>query len=100
MLVTIGCASEEEAAKIGEALVSDGLVACSNAYEVDSCYDWKEERVKAKEFQLELKTTRDKLEAIEKRVTELHSYDVPGILAWPVEQANEAFAAWVRKQTS
>ena len=98
MLVTIGCASPEEAAKIGEALVSERLVACSNAYEVDSVYDWKNERVSTKEVQLELKTVRAHLDAIEVRVSELHSYDVPGILALPIEQANEAFAEWVRER--
>ena len=100
VLVTIGCASEEEALRLSKALVDEKLVACANAYPVQSTYDWKGERVVCEEVCLELKTIRSKVDAIEKRVGDLHSYEVPGILVVPIEQSNVAFAAWVREQTS
>jgi periplasmic divalent cation tolerance protein len=74
--------SREEADRIAESLVREGLAACVNV--VDTCrsfYRWQGELVKDSEFLMLAKTHRSKFPQIEKRVTELHSYSVPEIIA-------------------
>ena len=89
-------ATAEEAARIAEALVSEGLAACVNM--VDSCksvYRWKGEIVKDSEVLLLAKTHRAKFPELERRVTELHSYDVPEIIAVDVASAATGYGKFL-----
>ena len=81
-VVFMTAASPEEADKIAETLVEEGLAACVNI--VASCrsvYRWKGDVVKDDEVMMVAKTKRSHFDAIEKRVLELHSYDVPEVIA-------------------
>ncbi len=81
-IVFMTAASPEEADKIAEALVEEGLAACVNI--VASCksvYRWQGDIVKDDEVLMVAKTKRSLFAAVEKRVLELHSYDVPEIIA-------------------
>jgi periplasmic divalent cation tolerance protein len=80
-IVFMTAASSDEAEKIAEALVEDGLVACVNI--LSSCrsvYRWKGQLVRDDEALMIAKTRRENFAAIEKRVMEIHSYDVPEII--------------------
>lgn len=81
-IVLMTASSKEEAERIAEALVNEGLAACVNV--VESCrsfYRWKGNLVRDSEVLMLAKTHRSKFREIEKRVSELHSYDVPEIIA-------------------
>ena len=81
-IVFMTAANREEADRIAEALVTEGLAACVNIVsDCRSVYRWKGQLVKDGEVLMIAKTHRDTFEAIVKRVTELHSYDVPEIIA-------------------
>lgn len=72
----------DEAERIAEALVTEGLAACVNI--IESCrsiYRWKNEIVKDDEVMLLAKTHPARFRDVERRVSELHSYDVPEIIA-------------------
>ena len=81
-VVIMTAANRAEAEKIANSLVSDGLAACVNL--VESCrsiYRWKGELVKDSEVLMLAKTHRSRFKEIERRVSELHSYEVPEIIA-------------------
>jgi periplasmic divalent cation tolerance protein len=81
-VVIMTAANKAEAERIAEVLVNDGLAACVNM--VESCrsvYRWKGELVRDSEILMLAKTHRSSFEEIEKRVNELHSYDVPEVIA-------------------
>jgi periplasmic divalent cation tolerance protein len=82
-------ADAAEGERIAETLVNEGLAACVNI--VDGCrsvYRWKGKLVKDGEVLLIAKVSRAAFPDIERRVTDLHSYDVPEIIA--VDLANVA----------
>ena len=74
--VTVG--SRDEAERIGAALVEERLAACANVLSgVRSIYRWEGSVQRADEMALILKTRAGLFDALEARVTELHSDDVP-----------------------
>ena len=97
VIVSIACGSETEAQTIAKALVEDRLAACVQSHAITSTYRWQGAIETAPEIMLTGKTRLDKLPALEARVRELHSYDVPEILAVSVVWASAAYAQWLNE---
>lgn len=86
----------EEANKLGRTLVEERLVACATLLPVvQSIYHWNEQIQSAPETMVLLKTSSEKLPALEKRLKELHSYRVPEFLVIPVESGSAAYLEWM-----
>src|SRR5579859_2219520 len=86
----------DEANKLGRTLVEERLVACATLLPVvQSIYYWKDQLQSAPETMILLKTSTDKLEALETRLRELHSYRVPEFLVLPVEHGSAAYLEWM-----
>jgi periplasmic divalent cation tolerance protein len=82
------------------ALVKEGLAACVTTQEgLTSVYRWQDSIEDAVEYQLTIKTTVARVEALERRVAELHPYDVPEFLVSPVLDGSAAYLDWVRSST-
>ena len=93
-------ASDEEARRIGRACVEERLAACVNVLgPIHSIYRWHGKIEEAGETAALFKTAADRAEALVARVAELHSYDVPAAVVWPVADAPGLFAQWVRDET-
>ena len=91
----------EEARKIGAALVERGHAACVNLVGgVESIYRWQGEMHRDAEVLAIIKTTASAYPALEKALRELHPYEVPEIIALPVETGSAAYLAWVVEQVS
>lgn len=98
VLMTAG--NEEEAAKIGRAVVEERLAACANVVpRIRSIYRWKGEVHDDPEALVFLKTRTELFPALEKRIRELHSYEVPEIIAFPLDRGLPEYLAWVAEQT-
>jgi periplasmic divalent cation tolerance protein len=88
--------SEEEARRIGRALVDERLAACVNILgPCHSIYRWQGRIEEAGEVAAIFKVAADQAEPALKRIAELHSYDVPAAVIWPIERSLPAYAAWV-----
>lgn len=88
--------TEEEAVRIARTLVEEGLAACANILgPCRSIYAWQGETEDSKEVAALFKTTADGTEALIARLAELHSYDVPAAVAWPIVAAHPPYAEWV-----
>jgi periplasmic divalent cation tolerance protein len=86
----------EEANKLGRTLVEERLVACATLLPVvQSIYYWKDHIHSAPETMVMLKTSAEKLEALEARMRELHSYRVPEFLVIPVELGTKLYLDWL-----
>jgi periplasmic divalent cation tolerance protein len=78
-------------------LVSERLAACGNLIPgLESIYRWEGKVERAAEVLAILKTEKQCFEALEKRVRELHRYEVPECIAVPIEAGAAAYLAWVR----
>jgi periplasmic divalent cation tolerance protein len=86
----------DEANKLGRTLVEERLVACATLLPVvQSIYHWKDQIQSAPETMILLKTSADKLEALEARMRELHTYRLPEFLVIPVEQGSKSYLEWL-----
>ena len=86
----------EEAKRIGRAVVDERLAACVNILEpIHSIYRWEGEVHSADEAAALFKTSRAAADALIARIAELHSYELPCIVTWPIDKLTAAYAAWV-----
>ena len=100
LVVLVTAPSPEVAAALARTLVEERLAACGNVLsEVRSIYRWEGQVREDAEALLVLKTTRARLEALRDRVLALHPYDVPEVLALPVEAGSAAYLAWLAGET-
>lgn len=98
MLTTLG--PDADAAGLARTLVEERLAACVNVLPVmTSIYRWKGGVEQDREQQLFIKTTRGQLPALEARIRELHSYDVPEFLVLPTSGGSESYLRWIREST-
>jgi periplasmic divalent cation tolerance protein len=97
IVVFTNCGSYREARKIARTLVEKRLAACANVVTapVQSIYRWEEKIETAKEFLLLVKTSRSRFDAVEREIRELHSYDVPEIIAVPIAAGSRAYLNWL-----
>lgn len=97
-LITVG--TQDQAYGIAKALVEENLAACVNIIPaVRSLYRWKGEICDDPECLLLVKTTRHVFPLLEARVKALHSYEVPEIIAVPVECGFPPYLDWVVENT-
>ena len=88
--------SEDKAADIARTLVSEGLAACANLVPpVRSIYRWQGEICDERETLAILKTTRERFDALRDRLVTLHPYEVPEVIALPVEAGHAPYLDWV-----
>jgi periplasmic divalent cation tolerance protein len=92
--------SEEEARRIAGTLVEDRLAACANLLgPCHSLYRWQGAIEEAQEVAALFKTRADLAEALMARLAELHSYDVPAAVVWPINAGLPAYLEWVLAET-
>jgi len=96
LLVSITTGSSEEAERIAEALVEDRLAACVNIVPaITSIYRWQGEVHRDSEVLLIAKSRPELFESLAARVRELHSYEVPEIIALPIAAGSKAYLNWI-----
>jgi periplasmic divalent cation tolerance protein len=97
IVVLVTCGSVEEGRRIGHALVEARLAACVNVAQapVESIYRWKKRIDTAMEFLMIIKTSRARFAAVEEAVKRLHSYEIPEIIALPIEKGARNYLAWL-----
>lgn len=89
------------ARRLAEALVEERLAACVNRLPgARSIYRWRGRVERARETVLIAKTRADRFAALCARVCALHPYDVPCIVAVPIERGNPAFLEWVAAESA
>ncbi len=94
VLCTVGKA--EDAERIAAEAVGRGLAACVNILPgVKSVYRWKGRVERDEERLLVIKTRADRFEALRDAIVALHPYEVPEVVALPIEGGHEPYLAWL-----
>ncbi len=92
-------ADVDEAMRIGRAVVEERLAACINVLApCTSIYWWDGEMAQSDEAPALFKTTLARADALVERLSELHSYETPAIVVWPIERLNAAYGDWVESE--
>ena len=92
---TIG--SETDALRLARTLVDERLAACVNVLPaMVSVYRWKGSIEQDNEHQVVIKTSSDRLPALEARLRQIHPYELPEFLVLDVD-GGAAYLAWVRQ---
>jgi periplasmic divalent cation tolerance protein len=100
LLVITNVPDRAAADKLADALVADGLAACVNILSpCRSVYRWKGEVRHDEEFPMLIKTTPERYAALEQAIRAGHPYELPEIIAVPVERGLPAYLEWVAEQT-
>lgn len=98
--IFVTASSIDEARKIGQTLVEEGRVACCNIVQsVESIFKWQGKLHVENEVLMVCKTREDLFDIVEKRIKQLHSYEVPEIIALPITQGSKSYLDWVTKET-
>jgi periplasmic divalent cation tolerance protein len=99
VLTTIGADADGPA--LARTLVEEHLAACVNVLPVmASVYRWKGQIEQDREQQLVIKTTADRLDALEARVRQLHAYDLPEFLVIAADGGSAAYLEWVQESVT
>jgi periplasmic divalent cation tolerance protein len=99
VLVTAG--NEQQAQSIARRLVDDRLAACVNIVgPIRSVYRWGDAVEDEPEFLLLIKTRASLLGRLERRVIELHSYEIPEVLAIAPSGGSAAYLGWLLESTA
>lgn len=86
---------------VAEVIVKDRLAACAQLDgPIASTYWWNGSREKASEWRVEFKTRTVLLDALSARVTELHSYDIPQVVATPIIGGSTPCLNWIAEETT
>lgn len=92
--------SKAEGKKIAKALIQDNLVACVNIIDkIESVFSWDGELCEEKEALMMIKTKKALFDKINALIKDLHSYNVPEVIALPIIEADETYLKWIAHET-
>ncbi len=88
--------SQADALEIARVLVERRLASCVQILgPITSVYRWEGRIEEAEEWQCWAKSRADLFPQIEAAIREIHSYQVPELLAFPVTAGGESYLAWL-----
>jgi periplasmic divalent cation tolerance protein len=95
-LVLTSCSSAEAAEHLAASLIERRLAACVNCFDdVRSVYRWRDVTERATESVLLIKTTPQRFTAVAEHIRSASSYELPEILAVPVEGGAADYLSWI-----
>ena len=96
LVVLTTCGNAQEAERLATELVERKLAACVNTIErMASTYRWRGQIERSQESLLVIKTTAERYPAVEQAIRERSSYELPEVLALPVEQGSMGYLEWL-----
>jgi periplasmic divalent cation tolerance protein len=97
VVALVTCGSRREAGRIARSVVERKLAACVNVLEapVRSVYRWKGKIEQGREFLLLIKSSHNRLTALQAEIERLHSYDVPEFIALPIVAGSQRYLTWL-----
>lgn len=95
-LILCTCPDRDTADKIARQLVTGQLAACVNILPgILSVYTWQGQVESAQEHLLLIKSSKDRYQALEAAIRDNHPYDVPEIIAVPIEAGLPEYLHWI-----
>lgn len=100
LLVYVTAPDAACAKTLSRTVVEERLAACSNLLEgMHSIYHWQDKIVESTEVVCLFKTTRERSADLMARIRALHPYEVPCIVALPIQAGFTPFLEWIDTET-
>ncbi|MEY6431458.1 divalent-cation tolerance protein CutA [Thioalkalicoccus limnaeus] len=100
LLTLCTCPDRESAQRLATTLVEARLAACVNILPgALSVFSWEGRTEQVDEVLLMIKTGSAQFDELQRRVTQLHPYEVPEIIAIPIADGLPAYLDWLRACT-
>ena len=94
IITTVG--TQDQANLIAEELVARRHSCCVNILPIQrSVYRWQGKICDDSEYLLLIKSMEEEYDAVEQTIQELHSYELPEILAFDIERGEAGFLSWI-----
>lgn len=97
-IVFVTASSEQEAKLLAKSLVESQLAACVSLIPIQSVYTWQGELHQEQEWQLLIKTELALFEIISAKIHQLHSYQVPEVIAIALVAGSNSYLQWICAQ--
>lgn len=94
-VVLVTASSQQEGEAIAQALIEAQMAACVTLLPVQSIYTWQGQVMKEQEWQMVIKTDLAQFCRLEKKIREMHSYEVPEIIALPILAGSQPYLEWI-----
>ncbi|MBD1998891.1 divalent-cation tolerance protein CutA [Leptolyngbya sp. FACHB-541] len=98
-VVLVTAASRAEVEAIAQTLIQARLAACVSLMPIQSVYTWQGKVHQEEEWQLMIKTDLNQFADLEAKIREIHSYEVPEIIALPILAGSQPYLNWIAEQT-
>ncbi|RLI43026.1 divalent-cation tolerance protein CutA [Candidatus Bathyarchaeota archaeon] len=96
IVVFMTVSDKKEATKIAHSLLKERLIACANIVgPVSSLFWWEGKIDKASEFLVIMKSRKSLFKKLSEKVKELHSYEVPEVIAFPITEGLPSYLNWL-----
>ncbi len=95
MVVLCTVDDEDVARRIARELIEKKLVACVQMAKISSVYTWEGKMEEGDELLCLIKTREDKYDLLEEEIRRMHPYEVPEIIAVPIERGSPDYFAWL-----
>jgi len=90
------CPDQQTAKQIAESLIRDKSAACVNIIPgITSVYQWQGKIESAQEHLLLIKSRVEKYSTIESKIKQIHPYELPEIIAVPIERGLPEYLQWI-----
>jgi periplasmic divalent cation tolerance protein len=97
----VTAANKDDALRIARTLVDERLAACGNVLDgMTSVYRWQGVIETASEAVLIVKTRSELIPRVIERVRELHTYQCPCVVSWPIAAGNPEYLKWIGEETT
>ena len=101
MQVTTTLPQEAAAQRVATCVVEERLAACAQVLgPLSSTYRWEGTVERSQEWYCHVKTTAHRVAALQKRIRELHPYDVPEIIVVPIVGGEAGYLRWIEETVS
>jgi len=95
-LIFCTCPDKDTAKKLARQLVEKKLAACVNILPgITSMYEWEGQIESVQEHLLLIKSVQDNYRAIEAHLFKSHPYEIPEIIAVPIEHGLPEYLDWI-----
>ena len=98
IIVLMTTPNKKEAEKIVHQLLEKRLIVCANIVDsVSSLFWWKQKIEQENETLVIMKSSQKLFKTLTQKIQELHSYEVPEILAIPIVAGAQSYLDWMKK---